>query len=103
MPGAGQRARAHGLQRFEMGRDGPPRGKITSRRRHDGPAATREQRAQQQHRSAKPADQRAIRFVLGDFRAADRQLRPADAVDLGAEIEQQARHHFDVARSVARS
>ena len=76
--------------------DGAPRRKVAAGRRHEGAPAAREQRPQQQHRAAQPADQRAIGLVLGDLRAADAQRRAADAFDLGAEVEQQPRHHLDV-------
>ena len=71
-------------------------GKVAARRRHDRAPAARQQRPQQQHRAAQPADQRAIGLVLGDVRAANAQRRAADAFDVGAEVEQQPRHHLDV-------
>ena len=60
-------------------------------------AATREQRTEQQHGPAQPADQGAVGLVLGDRAAAHAQRRAADAFDLRAQIEEQPRHHFDVA------
>ena len=73
-----------------------PRRKIAARRRDDGAAAARQQRPHQQHRAAQASDQRAVGLVLGDVGAADAQRGAADAFDLGAEIEQQPRHHLDV-------
>ena len=60
-------------------------------------AGPREQRPEQQHRPAQPADQRAVGRMRAHARRADAQRGAADAVDLGAEVEQQARHHLDVA------
>ncbi len=60
-------------------------------------AAPREHRAEQQHGAAQPADQRALRLVAHDLRAADAEGAGADAVDLGAEVGEQAGHHLDIA------
>ena len=46
--------------------------------------------------AAKAADERAIGFVGGDVRAPDAQRGGANPFDLGAEIQQQPRHHFDI-------
>ena len=90
-------ARAHGQQRVEVRRDAAPRGKITAGRRDAGAAAAREQRTEQQHRPAQPADQRTIGSLRANRRRADPQRGRADALDLGTDVEQQARHHLDVA------
>ncbi len=74
----------------------PPGGAIQARPR------ARQQRPEQQHRAAQPADQGAVGLVRAHLPAADGQRRAADALDLGAEIEQQTRHHVDVHDARAR-
>ena len=63
-------ARPHGFERFDVRGECPPRRKIATRRGKLGAAATREQRTKQQHRSAQPADQGAVRLVFHQFGAA---------------------------------
>ena len=97
MSGAFRPARAHRFERLEVRVDRAARRKITSRRRQVRPAAPREQRAQEQHRTPQAADQRAIRLVLDDVGTAHAQRRAADPFDFTTEIENQPRHHLDVA------
>ena len=89
-------AHAHVPQRIEMCTDAAARWEIAARRRDDGAAAARQERPHQQDRPAKAADQRAVGLVFRHFLAADPQRGRADAVHLGAEIEEQAAHHLDV-------
>ncbi len=96
-------ARAHRAERAHVRRDRAARGEIAARRRQTRPAGAAEQRAQQQHRSAQPADQARIRLGRHDIAAGDPQRRRALPFDLGAERSQQVDHHRDVAnlRNVA--
>ena len=55
-------ARAHRDQRAQVRRDRAPRRKIAAGRRELRAPDAAEQRAEQQHRSAQPADQRGIRL-----------------------------------------
>jgi hypothetical protein len=70
--------------------------KISSGRCKDGPPAAREQRPEEQHRAAQAAHQRGVWFILDDIRAADPQRRAPDALNLGAKLQEQPRHHLDV-------
>ena len=92
-------ARPHRFQRFEMRVERAPRRKITARRRQVRASAAREQRAQQQYRAAQAADQRRVGLVLDDGGTPHAKRRAADALDLAAEVENQPRHHLDVADS----
>jgi hypothetical protein len=65
--------------------------------RRAGKSATRQQRAEQQHRSPEPADQPALRLVALHLLAPDAQRARARALHLGAEVGQQAGHYLDVA------
>ena len=89
--------RAHALEGGQVRVDGPPHGKVAARRGQPHASAPRKQRAEQQHRPAQAADQCRIRLVLQDLGAPDAKRRRADAVDFGAQVQQQARHHLDVA------
>jgi hypothetical protein len=89
--------RAHRAQRFQVCRDRSARGKITPGRRNVRTAGARKERSEQQHRAAQPADQRSVRRMLEDGGRTHPEGRAADSLDLGAEIEQQPRHHLDVA------
>ena len=93
------RPRAHRFQRLEMRRERAARREIAARRRQVRPSAPREQRAEQQHRTAQAADQRRVGLVLDDVGTPHAQRRAADALDLAAEVENQPRHHLDVADS----
>ena len=73
------------------------RREIATRRRQMRPSAPREQRSQQQHGTAQAADQRRVGLVLDDGGTAHAQRRAADALDFAAEVENQPRHHLDVA------
>ena len=55
--------------------DRAARGKIAARRRQPRAPAPRQQRAEEQHRAAQAADERAVRLVLRDLRAAHAQRR----------------------------
>jgi hypothetical protein len=90
-------AHAHRGERFEVRVDGTARREIAARRGQLRTAAPREQRPQQQDRTAEPPDQRRIGFVLDDLGATDAQCGAADPLDLAAEIENEPRHHLDVA------
>ena len=89
--------RTHRLERLDMRRERPARGKITAGRGELRAAAACQQRTEQQDRSAQPADQRAIGLVFHQLGTPDAQRRAADAFDLRAQIEEQPRHHFDIA------
>jgi hypothetical protein len=89
--------RAHRLERLEMRRKRAARWEIAAGRRQVRTSTPREQRPEQQHGAAQPSDERAVGLVFHDRRAAHAQRRAADAFDLAAEIENQPRHHLDVA------
>jgi hypothetical protein len=57
----------------------------------------REQWPEEEHRAAKPSHQASIRVVRVDARRPDPQRGCPDTFDLGADVEQQPRHHLDVA------
>src|SRR5689334_6869829 len=80
-----------------MGGNRSPRRKIAAGRGDVRAPDAGQQRTEQQHRPAQPTHQRPVRDVTADFRRAYPQRRAPDAIDLGAEIQQQTRHHFDVA------
>ena len=71
--------------------------KVAAGRREPRPAPPRQQRAEQQHRAPQSTDQHGVRLVLDHLPTSHAQRRRPDAVDLGAEIDQQTRHHLDVA------
>ncbi len=97
MSGALDDVRAHALERGQVRVDRAPHGKVAARRGQPHASASRQQRAEQQHRPAQAADQCRIGLVLQDLGAPNAKRRRADAIDLCAEVEQQARHHLDVA------
>ena len=80
-----------------MRRDRAARGKITTRRRDVRAPCPREQRPQQQHRPAQAADERAVGRIRLCILRPNAERRRADAVHFGTEIQQQSRHHLDVA------
>ena len=82
-------------ERFHVRRDGAPRRKVAAGRR-DVPGRAREERTEEQHRAAQPANETAIGRIGGELRRADAQRRHADHVHFGADPEQ-PRHHLDVA------
>ena len=59
--------------------------------------APRQQRPEEQHGAAQPADHGAVRLVLHDLATPYAKRRGADALNRGAQIDQQARHDLDVA------
>ena len=79
-----------------MRRNRPPRREIPSGLREPRASAPGQQRPNQQHGSAQPADERAVGLVLHDLPAPHAKCRAADALDFCAEIEQQPRHHLHV-------
>ena len=96
--GAWQHSRAHRGQRFEMGADGAARRKVAAGRRQVRTAAPREQRTEQQHRTAQPADQRAVGLVLRHARDTARAASWCRCLRLRApRSTQQPRHHLDIA------
>ena len=97
MVGSADVTRAHGEQGREVRRNRPPGGEIAPRWCDVSAPQSRQQRTEQQHRPAEPANQRAIGLVGDDLRRPDAQRGRADAVDFGAEVEQQSRHYLDVA------
>jgi hypothetical protein len=80
-----------------MRTDGAARRKVAPRRCQARPALAGQQRTEQQDRPAQAADQRAVRLVLDDVRAAHPKRAAADALHFGADVEQQPRHHFHIA------
>ncbi len=101
-PGSSSGTGAHRRRAPRGASDRPPRRKVAARRREARRPAPRQQRPQQQHRAAQPADQRRIGSSFVTVAAPDAQRRRADALDLGAETEQQLAHHLDVAECAAR-
>ncbi len=97
MSGALEDVRAHALERGQVSVDGAPHREVAAGRGQPYAPAPRKQRAEQQHRPAQASDQCRIRLVLQDLGAPDAKRRRADAVDFGAKVQQQARHHLDVA------
>ncbi len=90
---------AHRGERLDVGADAPPRREVAPGRRDVRLTAPGQERPQQQNRPAQPSDQGAVGLVLQDIAALDAQRGAADALDLGAEIEQQPRHDLDVGDS----
>ena len=74
-----------------------PHGKVAARSGQSHASASRKERAEQEHRPAQAPDQCRIGLVLQDLGAPDAKGRRADAIDFCAEVQQQARHHIDVA------
>ena len=89
--------RAHGEQRFEVRRDGAACREVAAGRRDVRAAGAREERSEQQNGPPEPADEGAIGGMRLDTRRPDTQGRGTDPLDLGADVEEQARHHLDVA------
>ncbi len=64
--------------------------------RDDRLATPCQQRPHEQDRPAQPPHQRAVGLVLRDVLALDAERRRADAVDVGADVQQQPAHDVDV-------
>ena len=91
-------ARAHRLQRVEVRRDRASRREVAAGRRdvrlaRAAPAAAR---AAAPTRAARPTSVRSGACVVSSRRPHPQRGR-ADALHLGTDVEQQARHHLDVA------
>ena len=80
-----------------MGRDRATRRKVAPGRREFGATSPGEQRSEEEHRPAKAAYERRVWFLFDDVGASDSEGGASHPFDLGAEIEEQARHHFDIA------
>jgi hypothetical protein len=94
--GAVDRFGPHGDERLEMRADGAPGREVAAGRRDVGAARAREQRPEQQHRTTQASDERAVGLVRADRLTADGERRTTDPFHLGAEVEQQTRHHVHV-------
>ena len=89
--------RAHREQRLEMRADRAARRKVAAGRRQMRAPSARQQWTEQQDRPAQPADQRAVGLVLDDVGTAHAKRRAPNAFDMSAKIEDEPRHHLDVA------
>ncbi len=94
---AGNDLRAHCNKRFQVRGQGTPGWEVAARRRQQRPTSASEQRSDQQHGTTQPADQQGIRLVFDDLTAAHAKGASPDAFDFGSEINEQPRHHVNVA------
>jgi hypothetical protein len=85
------------LKRAEMRGDAATGRKVAPGRRDVRAARPRQQRAEQEHGTSQPSDERPVRRMGPHLLRTNPQRRRSNAVDLNPEIEQQTRHHFDVA------
>ena len=84
-------------ERLHVRRDRPARGEIASGRSEACRAAPGQERPEQQHRTAQPADEHWIGSIARHRRAAHRDGRRADAANGCSETRQERRHRFHVA------
>jgi hypothetical protein len=94
-----ERHRTQRDERLQVRGDGAAGRKIASGRRQARRAAPREQRAQQQDRSAQAADEHRIGSVAVHLDALDAQMPGAATFDTRPERLDQIEQHVDVANS----
>ena len=86
----------HRRERLKVCGNRSPRGKITAGRREASRTPAREQRTEQQDRTAQSPDQCRIGTIARDRLAPDVERRGATAVNRGAQAQQQVDQHFHV-------
>ena len=94
---AGNDLRAHRSKRFQMRGQGSAGWEVAAGRRQQRPTPASEQRSDQQHGTTQPADQQGVWLVFDDLTAAHAKGARPDALDFGSEINEQPRHHINVA------
>ena len=87
---------AHRQQRLQVYRNRTPRREVTARRSDVRPANAREQGPEQEHRSAQPSDEGAVRDMTAHSWCSHAKRRRTHAFNRGAEINQQLHHDIDV-------
>ena len=87
----------------DVGVEPPAADHVAARRRHDGAAEARQQRAGEQERGADLAAEVGVELGLRDAGAVDAHLVRARPGRVGAEVGEQLDHHLDVADARAGS
>ena len=81
----------------DVGVEPPAADHVAARRRHDGPAEARQQRAGEQEGGADLAAEVGVELGLRDAGAVDADLVRPGPDGVGAEVGEQLDHHLDVA------